>query len=502
MVARRGSGRRYSLVLMPATLGAMVVAALSLGGSAAASSTITVYCNHNGGTPNLQSTIDSNLAPTIRITGTCVGNFHVDGSVTTVPLTLQGGAPGATLDGSSSGAVLKVFGGATVTLKKLTVTNGEGGSLSGGGIDVQDCPDTVVNLSSVTVTGNDAQEGGGIFVGTCATVNLTSSHVNGNTAFAGAGIYAEDGAMVNLYYSTVNSNSTGTDSGIGAGIYADAATVLVKSSVVSDNGDPYEGGGIYAFDSEVTLINSTVSDNQSDGIGGIYGGGGIWMQGSDVYLTGSHVTGNSSGDYGGGIAYYGGAGVCAAADAPCAYPDVGLTITNSTIDQNTADARGGGIYAWAQEGDTSVTINGGSTVMSNTVTDGNGGGVYNYAKNCNSAMLWTDQTAFVENSAADGRGGAIYNAVGTTSCGTASVTLSRTQVTRNNQAADGGGIFNLGTDGETASVTLEHGTDVTFNRASEMGGGVYDCANATLSIQSSSVVIHNDPDNIFSGPCG
>jgi hypothetical protein len=302
---------------------AMVVVALSFGTAAAGAGTITVHCNNDGGSPNLQSAINSGSVVVINVSGTCDVNLVVNGNVTH-NLTLNGlGGTSPTLYGGGSGPVLDVRNGATVTLKNLTVTHG--GSEFGGGILIEDC-NSVVNLISTTVTDNEAFLGGGVQV-TCGTLNMTSSHVDGNFAFAGAGVGAAFGAVVNGNTSTVNGNETCSVlsggcfdglSGLGAGIAAAlGVTINLKNSSVSDNGEfPYTpnfGGGILVFDTILTLTRTNVSGNLAVGTSTLIGGGGgIWMAYSYVLMDGSHVSWNESADNGGGIADYGGS----FADAP------------------------------------------------------------------------------------------------------------------------------------------------------------------------------------------
>jgi hypothetical protein len=497
MLRKRGSGGRLAGLLLLLSLVAVAVVVLSFGvGSAAAAST-TVTCSNDGGSPDLQTTINSNAYSTISIRGTCVGNFYVDGSVTIDPFTLRGVGVVPTLDGNGSGPVLHVFNGANVTVRNLRVTNGD--TSFGGGIDVAGCG-TVVNLVGSTVNDNGAEAGGGVYLA-CGTLTMVSSHVDDNSAFEGGGIFAELGATVNATNSSVSGNSTGTQ-GFGGGIYAvSGSAVTLTGSSVSDNTQPYEGGGIWTDNSTVTLTGSTVSDNKTTSIGNIYGGGGIWMRGSQVSLNGSQVTRNSSEDFGGGIADYGGSTKCAPTrtSTGCGPSVSGLTITSSSIDHNTATLSGGGIYNYAEFGDSSVTLDEESYVSSNTVTDGDGGGVSNYGKCGNTASFSAAESFLLGNKATNGEGGAIYNSNGDT-CGTggAVVTLSSTQVGRGsspNRAIYGAGIFNENGDG-TSSVTLQQATAVTRNIASVDGGGVFNCDPASLSILTGAFVASNVPDNV------
>ena len=133
--------------------------------------------------------------------------------------------------------------------------------------------------------------------------------------------------------SSVNGNATRADSG--GGIAALYSTVSLTGCTISDNssagseGGPGFGGGITAADrSPMTLIDCTVSGNHTTDRGG-----GIATD-SQLTLTGSTVSDNSAGYLGGGIY---------ASRAPS------ITLTNSTVSGNSttaSDGKGGGIAAY------------------------------------------------------------------------------------------------------------------------------------------------------------
>jgi parallel beta-helix repeat protein len=106
---------------------------------------------------------------------------------------------------------------------------------------------------------------------------------------------------------TVNIDSltiTGGNAGNGGGILTDVFTILnLMNSAVSNNSAVGPGGGIYCSEGEVHLTNSTVSDNSAAS-----GGGGIWITrnsiGGVLTLTNSTVSGNTVSGGGGGILLY------------------------------------------------------------------------------------------------------------------------------------------------------------------------------------------------------
>ena len=178
MLKERGFGTRPLAGLLSLLMLVGVAAVvLSFGVASAAAASITVRCHFDGGSPDLQATIDSGLYSTIYIQGVCVGNFQVDGKT----VTLQGIGSKPTLDGDGSGTVLTVKGGSMVTVAGLRIQDGS--AASGGGIFVMGCGNTV-NLNGSLVFDNEADEGGGANVD-CGTLNLMSSHVDGNFRLRG-----------------------------------------------------------------------------------------------------------------------------------------------------------------------------------------------------------------------------------------------------------------------------------------------------------------------------
>ncbi len=449
---------RFLVVL--AGVGATVAAAvLVLAGPAAAVTTITVNCPSG----DLQNAIDNlaNAGDTIVINGTCYGNFFIDGSTTApIPLTLQGGSPGATLNGRGTGSTLGMYL-ANVTIRNLTITNGY------------------------------APEGGGLFV---AISSLTMTNV------------------------TVKGNSAG-DQG-GGGVDAGGSSLDFTGVTVTRNTALYQGGGMIVSNSQLAMTASTVSLNRTTGtLGDIDGGGGIWIGASDVLLTNTKVTSNTSAANGGGIADFGGCrapnaspvgqgSVCAigagtaggrAVGDRLAFPE-GLNLVNSSVDHNTTSDEGGGIYNTSFFADSPATLQG-SAVSFNTARSGDGGGVANYGVCGFTASLLVTGSVFRGNNARNGDGGAIYNASGDHVCepGTALLTIADSGVTnaRNNlnqnQAVYGGGIANEQDDGYS-STSIQGGAQITGNKATKTGGGVWN--NCGSLLKSGGNVLLNTPNNI------
>jgi len=189
-------------------------------------------------------------------------------------------------------------------------------------------------------------------------------------------------------------------------------------------------GGTVAI-SGVTIQNGKPSD----------AGGGILNSGS-LTLTNTTVTDNT-GSSGGGI-----------------YNFWTLTLSNSTISGNKSNFDGGGIY----NGEGTVTLTD-STVRDNSGTFG--GGIRN------TAILILTNSTIIGNTAYSG--GGISNSFS----GTVFVTSST--ITSNTAGEDAGGILN-----SSGPLTLTNST-VSGNSAGDDGGGIYSGNFGTVTLTNSTV---------------
>jgi nitrous oxidase accessory protein NosD len=185
---------------------------------------------------------------TLNVQGTCEGDTTIGKS-----LTIQGQGPGATLNGENqSGSVITIFQGA-VSISGLTITGGNANV--GGGIRILGEP--TVTLTNSTVTGNRAvSKGGGIYE-EGGTLTLTNSTVSGNTAPAGGGGGGIYSAYVHARITLILISSTvsGNTARYGGGIYLGAGTAHIEEkSSVTGNTAGREGGGIFKLGSNTLTI--------------------------------------------------------------------------------------------------------------------------------------------------------------------------------------------------------------------------------------------------------
>ncbi len=161
-------------------------------------------------------------------------------------------------DGSSTfqaGAINAELGH-DVTLENVTVTENRGGA--GGGIRATGGFFTLRNGIVSDNTSINANVGGGILANDFSVINST---ISGNTANQGGGIYTVgDGTIVN----TTISGNTATNAG-GGGIFASTgAEVRITNSTITQN-SATGGGGILAANGTFYLANTVIAQNTATG---------------------------------------------------------------------------------------------------------------------------------------------------------------------------------------------------------------------------------------------
>ncbi len=341
-----------------------------------------------------------------------------------------------------------------------------------------------------------------------STVEINDMTIRHGQADDGAGIYQSvdpDGAStLTINNSTISSNSASDDGG-GIQQYADenaVATMTINNSTISGNSAEESGGGIYQYafvgTAVMTINNSSIEGNTA----GDYGGGISQYADNEgsatLTITGSTISGNSAADEGGGgidqRAYDDASATLIVTDSTISgnmaaerdadgggirsratsgdNSTVSVTITGSTISDNTAGDYGGGIFQSADEGFATLVVNN-STISGNTAIDG-GGGIYHYADFGSATLVLTGSTISGNYTYEEGGGIAQY-----ADSGSASLTINNSTISGNTAGDDGGGIHQ---DNGGGSLTLEvNNSTVTGNRADadgdgggfEFGGGIY-----------------------------
>ncbi len=176
---------------------------------------------------------------------------------------------------------------------------------------------TDLTLQAAQVTVDGSGTGPVLRVRFGATVRIS-----GMTLTNGAGSYGGilNGGTLTLSNSTIKDNQAFNGGGIG-----NSGTLTLSNSTVKDNQAPYGGGIFNTLSGTVTLDHSTVTGNTATSS---VGGGILNMLSGTVTLDHSPVTDNQTLSGGGGGIYNGGT----------------LTLSYSTVKDNTAATFGGGIW--------------------------------------------------------------------------------------------------------------------------------------------------------------
>ncbi len=216
-----------------------------------------------------------------------------------------------------------------LTIGALTIRNGSLGTNEGGGGGIRTAYGASLSLNFVRVLNNlvtcvdgNIDRGGGIYLTTGATLSLTHSAIKENLACKGGGINANT-STVTISNSNIEDNTATILNGTGGGVYlANSGTITIERSTFDGN-EADSGGGFYNNSSgDATITDSSFSHNDA------VEGGGLYLYGSSS-LTNVTINNNTADTGGGGIAVEG-----------------TVNLENVTIAGNTA-AYGGGIRLMA-----------------------------------------------------------------------------------------------------------------------------------------------------------
>jgi len=365
--------------------------------------------------------------------------------IITDSVTIDGTNPNnVVIDGGNVDRIFRVeqaSGQITVNFKNLSLQNGKAvtaitGGADGGAIGITD---EAVTIDNCIFTGNSALEGGAV-------------SLNAN------------GGSLSISNSTFTANNTNLTGGLdGGAINVEAtATLSVSNCTFSGNTAKDQGGAIYSTGSVTAVIsNSTITGNTASVASGTGGGGGIYFFGSvgnaGLSVINSTVSGNqASGNVdGGGIAVSGSVGITTI-----------LTVSNTTIDGNTAFRNGGGL---AITGFVTTTIEG-STISNNFARNaGGGGGGINVSGTALSPGFVMRNSTVSGNTASSliapfpGYGGGLRFAVTF-----GNFSIQNSTITNNTAGKSGGGVFIFGGRGNhtVQSSVIAGNSAASFNDVS------------------------------------
>jgi hypothetical protein len=162
---------------------------------------------------------------------------------------------------------------------------------------VFDVPGSSLALSGLTISGGNADNGGGLRnnAGTLALTNVT---VSGNTASGnGGGLYTTSGSSTTLEDVTFNANTASVGGGVAIG---QSSASTLTNVTVSGNTATSNGGGLAVLGGTLSLTNVTISNNRAGGTSGSAGGG-LDISGAtaNVRLRNTIVAGNGNNDVSG-----------------------------------------------------------------------------------------------------------------------------------------------------------------------------------------------------------
>ncbi len=407
-----------------------------------------------------------------------------------------------TVDGNHMDSGFEISN-STVTLRDLQITNGNYGT--GGGIRALDS--ARVTLDHVYVFDNDSFFGGGIYIVATSIVTMTNdTDVYNNVATIESGGVRVWGKLVaNDWGSTINDNQAPN----GGGISVPGGRLVLSGSHVMYNdatGAAGVAGGIHVYDSGVITITSSsnIAFNTA------FDGGGIYADNASLYLLSGVVHTNAAANNGGGIHLANGSSLTAintniGLDATptrgnTALLGAGLYISASSLDfngeiiNNIASFGGGGLYATNASTltFTNTSIGGSGANQPNQLgpTGNVGAGIY----------LTSDTTASFTDSNIEGNlfqtanftyGGGAYIAASSV------LTLTRSTVANHiaPHASDGRGAGIYLSD---STLTLD-ASQVLFNTAGALGGGIRLYSSGTINILNGSELSNNTATNDAGG---
>lgn len=216
----------------------------------------------------------------------------------------------------------------TVKQTKISGNSTPTGNEAGGGIFL--ALGTMEIIKS-TIENNATGKGGGLHLDSGNTV-ITDTTIRGNRAAfdeggdGGGGINVGSKATLTMHRSLIEDN----EGGYGGGIFSKSeGKVIINNSTITNNRTKFHGGGIFSTNNgSVTVSSSTIAANLTDmDADGFSAGGGIYKESGMVILKNSIVANNSSNGNGGDDCY---GGSIASEDFNLVESTSGCTITGTT----------------------------------------------------------------------------------------------------------------------------------------------------------------------------
>ncbi|MGN1246814.1 MAG: hypothetical protein ACI4UN_09270, partial [Muribaculaceae bacterium] len=358
-----------------------------------------------------------------------------------------------------------------------TVTAQEDYKSCGGAVYVYNSNIGYESGEAGTLTMNDnrcMRRGGAVCVtGTKASVTLSSLTASGNKAQDGGGLASmspsatADADLSTLTLGDLTLTGSWSPYGWGGGVFVERGKLVVENNATISNSETKYGGGIYCRDHSIVeiknnaIIKDNVANTASDNNGGQ--GGGIYLrEGSKLTVNGSvTISGNKANKLGGDVGGLGGAIYSIESST--------LNLESATISGNSATERGGAIYITG----TSSNTMGNANITGNTAKYG--GGLCSMGGSTNQIG-----SATFDGNVASINGGAIYLEKG----GKLNITTGAT-FTNNEATSDGGGAICVKVNNNTAeeyiSGTIKNAT-FRYNKAYRGGAIEFDGKDVAATV--------------------
>ena len=397
-------------------------------------------------------------------------------------------------------ATFTMYGGA------IHGNRAEGAGASGGGVHIAGShnwnnPNAVFNMRGGEIFNNSAQAaGGGVWVQAWTSMfNFENGVIRNNAANNGAGVHIQAGGNMimtdgEIHNNTAAINGGGVNMAVRNPLRMDAQTrelsdFEMRGGIIRDN-TANHGGGVNMLDGIFTLDGGAITNNTGRNVGGgvNVGGSTVVQDHGAVFSMISGVIQNNNAPNGAGVAVRTG-GINVASTGLRHISRAEFTMRGGTILNNTATDNGGGVYVVGDQFADAILNLVYGLISNNTAQNGAGVAV------ADNAILNMTQGLITNNTAQKGAGvmvangylhmytSAVFSAQAKQAVQTGSwenampgppfsaVALSlsgNNSIISSNTAANGGGVW----VGKGGTFVMPDG-NITNNRASQNGGGVY-----------------------------
>jgi hypothetical protein len=302
----------------------------------------------------------------------------------------------------------------------------------------------IQNTTSLCFAGNITLVGAG-----AATTIIDGNRDDSNLGVAAPVMFVGNNAPVEIRGVTLKKGnfSVGSLFGWGGGINNAGILTLTECAVTNNFSGSGGGGGVYNSGT-LTVLRSTLALNATNGNGGALYNVSFNLQTTMTVID--SVIENNVASQGGGISNYLGF----------------LTVTNSTISNNSSDVQGGGIVNWGSPGFPSVLTVTNSTISGNRAFWYYGGGLYNgFSSTTRLYNVTVTKNSSEDATGTRGGGGGISNTEG------GALTLRNTIIAGNTAPDFSPDCY----DGGRASTLTSEGYNLIQNQGPVLPDGTTDC---------------------------